>query len=236
MNAGGAEGFLMKVYRGLDKSKYQMDFCINVREKCFYEDEILAMGGKIYRIPSKSENLKEFKRQLAETVCNNGYDHVIRVTSSAMGFMDLKIAKKAGARVCCARSSNSSDGDGLKAKVAHRLGRLLYRRYVDVRIAPSDLAAKYTFGNAVYARGGVNIVHNGVDLSVFRYDAQARDVIRAELSVPQVTSDGLIRKRIICFCWRYSARFMRLTQTPDWCWSAKVLWRKPYGQRPRNWV
>lgn len=185
MNAGGAEGFLMKVYRGLDKSKYQMDFCINVREKCFYEDEILAMGGKIYRIPSKSENLKEFKRQLAETVCNNGYDHVIRVTSSAMGFMDLKIAKKAGARVCCARSSNSSDGDGLKAKVAHRLGRLLYRRYVDVRIAPSDLAAKYTFGNAVYARGGVNIVHNGVDLSVFRYDAEARDVIRAELSVPQ---------------------------------------------------
>lgn len=187
MNAGGAEGFLMKVYRGLDKSNYQMDFCINVREKCFYEDEILAMGGKIYRIPSKSENLKEFKQQLAETVRRGGYDYVMRVTSSAMGFMDLKIAKKAGARVCCARSSNSSDGDGLKAKIAHRLGRLLYRRYVDVKIAPSDLAAKYTFGDAVYARGGVNILHNGVDLTVFRYDPEARKTIRAELAVAEDT-------------------------------------------------
>lgn len=187
MNAGGAEGFLMKVYRGLDKSQYQMDFCINVREKCFYEDEILAMGGKIYRIPSKSENLEEFKRQLAATVRDNGYDHVMRVTSSAMGFMDLKIAKKAGASVCCARSSNSSDGDGLKAKVAHRLGRWLYRRYVDVKIAPSDLAAQYTFGQKVYERGGVSIVHNGVDLDVFCYDPEARERIRAELGVSEDT-------------------------------------------------
>ena len=110
MNAGGAEGFLMKVYRTLDKSAYQMDFCINVKEKCFYEEEILAMGGRIYRIPSKSEDLKEFKRQLTAIVKREGYDNVLRITSSAMGFMDLKIAKKAGARVCCARSSNASDG------------------------------------------------------------------------------------------------------------------------------
>ena len=187
MNAGGAEGFLMKVYRGLDKSTYQMDFCINVREKCFYEDEILAMGGKIYRIPSKSENLEEFKRQLTATVRDGGYDYVMRVTSSAMGFMDLKIAKKAGARVCCARSSNSSDGNGLKAKVAHRLGRWLYRRYVDVKIAPSDLAAQYTFGRKAYERGDVGIVHNGVDTDVFCYDPEARERIRTELGVSEDT-------------------------------------------------
>lgn len=46
MNAGGAETFLMKLYRQLDKTKYQMDFCINVFDKCFYEEEILALGGK----------------------------------------------------------------------------------------------------------------------------------------------------------------------------------------------
>ena len=57
MNAGGAETFLMKVYRKLDKTKYQLDFAITTAEKCFYEDEILSLGGKIYRIPSKSENL-----------------------------------------------------------------------------------------------------------------------------------------------------------------------------------
>ncbi|MBE6593913.1 MAG: glycosyltransferase family 1 protein [Ruminococcaceae bacterium] len=183
MNAGGAEGFLMKVYRELDKSKYQMDFCINVKEKCFFEDEILAMGGKMYRIPSKSEDLAQFKKQLTKVIKENGYDNVLRITSSAMGFMDLKVAKKAGARVCCARSSNASDGDGLKAKVAHRLGRVLYNKYVDVKVAPSDLAARYTFGDAVYEKGGVNLIHNGVDLDLFKFYPEKREEIRKEFSI-----------------------------------------------------
>lgn len=183
MNAGGAETFLMKLYRNIDRTKYQMDFCINVKEKCFYEDEILDLGGVIYRIPSKSENLKEFKRQLTAIIKENEYDRALRITSSAMGFMDLKIAKQAGVRVCCARSSNASDGDSLKAKVAHRLGKVLYNRYVDIKIAPSDLAAKYTFGRNTYESGRVSILHNGVDLEIFRYCPEKREAIRKEFSV-----------------------------------------------------
>lgn len=184
MNAGGAETFLMKVYRGIDKDQYQMDFCINVKEKCFYEDEIHSMGGKLYRIPSKSENLMEFKKQLTEIIKTNCYDNVLRITSSAMGFMDLKIAKKAGAKVCCARSSNASDGDSFKSKVMHRVGRVLYNKYVDVKVAPSDLAARYTFTNKAYENGNVNIIHNGVDLGIFKFYPEERSKIRAEFGVP----------------------------------------------------
>ena len=54
MDAGGAETFLMKIYRTINREKYQMDFCINTYSKCFYEDEIVSLGGKIYRIPEKS--------------------------------------------------------------------------------------------------------------------------------------------------------------------------------------
>lgn len=185
MNAGGAETFLMKVYRNIDKEHYQMDFCINVKEKCFYEDEILSMGGKIYRIPSKSENLKEFKKQLTEIIKSNGYDNVLRITSSAMGFMDLKIAKKAGAKVCCARSSNASDGDSLKSKVMHRVGRALYNKYVDVKVAPSDLAARYTFTDKAYESGKVDIIHNGVDLDIFKFYPEERAKIRTELGIDE---------------------------------------------------
>ena len=182
MNAGGAETFLMKIYRNIDRTRYQMDFCINVVEKCFYEDEINSLGGKIYRIPSKSDNLKEFKRQLAAVVRDNHYEYVLRITSSAMGFMDLEIAKKAGARVCCARSSNASDGGSLKSKIAHTLGRILYQKYIDVAVAPSDLAAIYTFGKAAYESGSVSILHNAVDLGVFHFDSEERTKIRSEFN------------------------------------------------------
>ncbi len=185
MNAGGAETFLMKIYRRLDRSRFQMDFCINVKEKCFYEDEILGMGGRIFRIPSKSEDTKEFKGQLSALIRAEGYDRVLRITSSAMGFMDLKIAHDAGATRCAARSSNSSDGKGLKPYIAHRLGKLLYNNYVDVKIAPSDLAARYTFGDRAYENREVSILHNGVDIEHYAFREDSRNNIRIELGLSE---------------------------------------------------
>lgn len=182
MNAGGAETFLMKMYRSIDRSKYQMDFCINTNNECFYEDEIKTLGGKIYRISAKSQSIKLFKNGLSDCIKSGNYKYVLRITSSAMGFMDLKIAKKAGAKICSARSSNSNDGKSIKAKAAHVLGKLLYRKYADVKIAPSDLAAKYTFGKKAYRRGEVHILHNALDLNVYQFDEQARNNIRKEFS------------------------------------------------------
>lgn len=183
MNAGGAETFLMKIYRNLDRSKYQMDFCVNKKEKGFYDDEIKKMGGKIYIIPCKSENIKEFRKGLSNIISQNKYVYVLRITSNAMGFYDLKIAKDNGAEKCIARSSNSSDGKGIKVRLAHMFGRLLYSRYVDVKIAPSDLAAQYTFGKKEYKKGNVSILHNAVDLDQYCYSVLGREKIRKEFNI-----------------------------------------------------
>ena len=100
MNTGGSETFLMKMMRSIDRSKYQMDFCVTAQDKCFYDDEILSLGGRIHRIPAKSEDLKGFKRALFDVVKKEQYQYVLRLTSNAMGIMDLKIAKNAGAGSC----------------------------------------------------------------------------------------------------------------------------------------
>lgn len=185
MNTGGAETFLMKLYRKLDKTKYQMDFCVNDPKKGFYDDEIRSMGGKIYVIPCKSESVKHFTEGLSQIMKKNHYEYVLRITSNAMGFYDLKVAKKSGAKKCIARSSNSSDGNGLKSKLAHRAGRILYEEYVDVKIAPSDLAAKYTFGEKEYEKGHVKILHNAIDLDYFCFSEKIRSDIRNELHIPE---------------------------------------------------
>ncbi len=186
MNAGGAETFLMKVYRQLDKSKYQMDFCISESKKGFYNNEICEMGGKIYVIPCKSQNVRLFKKMLKEIVFQNQYKYVMRITSNALGFYDLKIAKKAGAERCIVRSSNSSDGGSYK-KLAHIIGKLLFKKYIDVKIAPSDLAAKYTFGKKDYKNHNVKILHNALDLNAYQYSLEWREVIRKELGIIEDT-------------------------------------------------
>lgn len=185
MNSGGAETFLMKMYRQLDKEKYQMDFCVNITENGFYDEEIRKMGGKIYHIPSKSENLKEFEIKLTEIIKKKKYKYVLRITSNTMGFLDLKIAKKAGAVICAARSSNSNDAEGIKAKVVHLLGRILYSKYVNVKIAPSDLAAIYTFGKKNYQNGHVHILKNAIDLNIYKFLPENRKKIRKELGISE---------------------------------------------------
>ena len=58
-------------------------------------------------------------------VKDNEYKNVLRITSNAAGFMDLKIAKEAGAEVCSVRSSNSSDGTSWKSRVIHIVSSFL---------------------------------------------------------------------------------------------------------------
>ena len=55
MNAGGAETFLMKIYRELDRNEFQIDFAVALEG--VYDEEIRNLGGNIYRITSKSENI-----------------------------------------------------------------------------------------------------------------------------------------------------------------------------------
>ena len=183
LNTGGAETFLMKIYRMLDKSKYQIDFCVSMKQKGYYDDEVLANGGRIFYVTPKSVNLKSYRTELTALISKEKYERVLRVASNGMGFLDLAIAKKAGAKKCIVRSSNSSDGKSLKARVAHVIGKFLYMRYIDVMIAPSDLAGKYTFGSRNYNGGNVHILHNGLDLDVYKYSEDARRALREEFGL-----------------------------------------------------
>lgn len=183
MNAGGAETFLMKLYRKIEREKYQMDFGVFTEKNGFYDTEIERLGGKIYHLTPKTENFSLYKKELYNLILKEKYEYVLRITSNAAGFYDLKIAKSAGARVCIARSSNSSDGDSWKVKVINVISRFLYQKFVDVKIAPSDLAAAYTFGKQSIARGEVYYLNNGLDLNVYRFSSNARNRIRTEFNL-----------------------------------------------------
>lgn len=52
MGRGGAESMIMNYYRKIDRSKIQFDFLVHRKEKADFEDEILSLGGKIYRMPA----------------------------------------------------------------------------------------------------------------------------------------------------------------------------------------
>jgi glycosyltransferase involved in cell wall biosynthesis len=52
MGRGGAEAMIMNYYRHIDREKIQFDFLVHRQERAAFEDEIEALGGKIYRLPA----------------------------------------------------------------------------------------------------------------------------------------------------------------------------------------
>ncbi len=178
LDAGGAETFLMKIYRALPPEAYQLDFIVSVAGGC-YTEEVLARGGKIYQIPLRTQNFLGAFKGIVSVVRRNHYDTVLKLGENALAVADLIAAKLGGARNLVVRSCNAPTGLSLKARCVHRCFRPLLNSVATVKLAPSQLAAEFMFGKKAKAVP----INNGVDLDVFQYDQQGRDRIRKEFKI-----------------------------------------------------
>lgn len=187
MDAGGAETFLMKVYRGLDRSKYQMDFAVTANG--VYDDEIKSLGGKIYFITPKSSGLLKNFFSIKRLVKKEKYKYVLRTSQHSLSALELLAARLGGAKKLVYRSSNSNTTSGSRSSLLiHRLCRFMPKIFANVRIAPSTEAAEFMFGKKCVEKGKAYILKNGIDLSIYHFDEAARERIRDEFNI----SDKLV--------------------------------------------
>lgn len=179
MNRGGAETFLMKVYRALDKSKYQMDFCVT--ESGVYDEEIKSLGGNIYFVTAKSQNPVKSFLEIKSVVKENNYKRVLRTSQQSLATLDLVAAKCGGAKKLIYRSSNAGMTGGKISRCINSLFSFLPKIVPTVKIAPSTEAAEFVFGEKAVKNGEVTIMPNGLDYSLFKFDQTKREKIRKEL-------------------------------------------------------
>lgn len=183
MEVGGAETFLMKLYRKLDRSKYQMDFCEIDAKRGSYEDEILRLGGRIVHSFPKSLNPIKSFNSVSKIVREGNYESVLRISQNSMSSLDLLAAKFGGAKLTSFRSSNSNTCGGTASALVHCLGKALINRVADVKIAPSTKAGVFMFGRRAFERGEVALLKNAVDVDEYSFNAANRNMIRKELGI-----------------------------------------------------
>ena len=64
MDRGGAETMVMNYYRNMDRTRVQFDFLVHRQQRGAYDDEIEALGGRIYRLsPIYPQNFGKYKRE-----------------------------------------------------------------------------------------------------------------------------------------------------------------------------
>ena len=74
MDRGGAETMMMNYLRHFDRDKIVYDFLVNRDYRAAYEDEIEALGGRIYRMcPMYPQYFGRYKREARQ----QGPDHPI---------------------------------------------------------------------------------------------------------------------------------------------------------------
>lgn len=183
MDAGGAESFIMKVFRSIDRQKVMFDFLVGTVEPGYYDAEIRRLGGRIFYCTPKSENIVRSFYDVFKIVQQNHYRVVFRASEHSLSAIDLLAAALGGAKVRVIRSTNTKANGGIVAGFLHHCFRPLLNQVATLSIAPSSEAAKWLFGQRKLKQGKVVLLHNGVDMESFQFNMLKRKKARTLLGI-----------------------------------------------------
>lgn len=180
MDRAGAETMLMNLYREIDRTKFQFDFVYFTDQRCDYDDEIEALGGRILRI-SSSSSIGRFFALLK--VLRKGSWSIIHAHTLFSSGLHLLAAKLANVPMRVAHSHNTSDANSSSAagRAYQKAMRWLFSWVPTDYIACGKAAAAYLFPS----RTNVQLIPNAIDIKQFM-SAQG-SVVRGELGIDKET-------------------------------------------------
>ncbi len=180
MDVGGIETMLMNYYRNIDREKVQFDFLLHCKHKSYYEDEIEALGGKIYRVPSyHPKDLIKYKKALKAFFAEHTEYKVVHSHIKFYGLYVLKAAKKADVPMRIAHAHTASKFYKLNATLPFRIYTRSRFKYQYTHVyACSPEAAEFMAPGAEYT-----LVSNAIDVKRFVFNAEARTQMRQSLGI-----------------------------------------------------
>ena len=185
MNRGGAETMVMNYYRNIDRTKVQFDFMVHRKERGAYDDEIEAMGGKIYRMmPLHPFTFGKYQKQIAKFFDEHQEYKIIHGHCSESGYFVYKEAHKRGIPVIIAHAHNSHAL--LDAKWFFRTYfKHAMRKYITQVFTCGEEAAQWLVGEKL-APSAI-LQRNSIDTQIYAYQEANRCQIRKELNLPPDT-------------------------------------------------
>lgn len=178
MHRAGLETMLMNYYRRIDRTQIQFDFLMHREERSDYDDEIEAMGGRIFRAPRLyPQNYPAYFRFMDRFFRDHPEYTIVHSHIDAMSYLPLLAAKKAGIPVRIAHSHNT----GIDLDFKYPL-----KQYFRLRlngVATHAFACGEEAGRFLFRGRGFSVIPNAVAAERYRFDAVSREQKRAELGV-----------------------------------------------------
>lgn len=181
MDRGGAETMVMNYYRKIDRSKVQFDFLVHRQQRGAYEDEIEALGGRIYRMsPIYPQNFRKYKKELRAFFQEHPEYRIIHAHMSELGYFAFREAARQGVPVRICHAHNAPHGFDLK---------MIVRTYFKKRMMPYVThlfmcgieSGRWLFGEENESR--FIMLNNAIDAAAYSYDPRRRQAVRQDLGL-----------------------------------------------------
>lgn len=188
VSLGGAESRIMDLYRCMDRETIQFDFLVHsddaeARKPEFYDEEIKALGGRIYVLPKfRAYNYIAYKKAAVEFFKNHHEFAVVQGHMTSTASIYLPIAKKAGVPVTAAHARSAGVDKGIKGFVTKAL-RLPLLQKADYCLACSKEAGEAVFGKGWLKFPKAAVLPNAIDSEKYIFDERKREEIRKNLGL-----------------------------------------------------
>lgn len=180
MDRAGAETMLMNLYREMDRSRFQFDFAYFGNDRCDYDDEIEALGGRLVRIQGGNPLMRFWSLW---NILRRGEWKTVHSHTLFSSGLHLSAAMLAGIpkRVVHSHSTSDVNSKNLTGRAYQRGIRWLLLWVPTHYVACGKAAGEYLFPG----RDDVTIVPNAIDIE--RFSAVSSPVYKASLHLAEDT-------------------------------------------------
>jgi glycosyltransferase involved in cell wall biosynthesis len=185
MNCGGIDTWLMHVLRRIDRERFRFEFLVHSPDPGHYDEEILALGGRILYCPGVSRPW-EYALRFTELVQANGpYDIVHSHVYLFSGYV-LWLAALAGIpnRIAHIHTTKDGKGNGPPRRLYRWLMLNLVRKYTTAGLGASQRAVAALFGPHWETGSRFRVLPCAIDLEPYAH-LPPRGAVRRSLGIAE---------------------------------------------------
>lgn len=188
---GGQESFVFNTIGAMNRENLKIDFLTPYYvDNPKYQRFIKQIDGNLYKFNLKFEPGKSrvnLIRPLEQFLKTHHYDvvHIHSGSISVLGFCAL-IAKKQKVKKVIVHSHMAGTNESLKHKILKQFMAPLFRFSATDFCAPTKEAGAWQFSSTI-VKNKLNILRNGIDMSLFSFDEKQRMIMRKQLNLTEKT-------------------------------------------------
>ena len=181
MDRGGAETMVMNYYRNIDRNKVQFDFLVHRTRRGIYDDEIEALGGRIFRMcPIYPQNFSKYKKRLNSFFKDHTEYRIIHSHMSELGYFAFKEATRREVPVRICHAHNNPRGFDAKMIVRTYFKHRMIPYITDMFVCGRE-AGEWLFGKENKSR--FIMMNNAIDSKEYAYNQIVRLKMRNQLGL-----------------------------------------------------